>query len=104
MKKINFKTDLKFKFPIVVLSILILIGILSYQFTSTNFYIISTIIGVLLLATVVLSVVGLMKSIKRLRGPRTKKRMFILFFAGFLICVLLYLIVDNIVSAIQYLT
>lgn len=103
MKKVNFKTDLKFKVPIVILALLIFIGILSFQFTSSNFYIISTIIGILTLLAVIISVIGLYKSIKTLKGPRTKKRMFFLFFSGFLICVLLYLIVDNIMDAITYL-
>ena len=103
MKKVNFKTDLKFKLPIVFLALLIFIGILSYQFTSSNFYIISSIIGFLTLIAIIISVIGLYKSIKTLKGPRTKKRMFFLFFSGFLICVLLYLIVDNIIDAIKYL-
>lgn len=104
MKKINFKTDLKLKLPIVIIAILIFIGILSYQFTDKNFYLISTIIGVLILFAIILSIIGLLRSIKKLKGSKTKRRMFRLFAGGFLICVLLYLIIDNIVNAIKYLT
>lgn len=104
MKKINFKTDFKVKLPIVIIAILVFIGILSYQFTDKNFYLISTIIGVLILFAIILSIIGLLRSIKKLKGPKTKRRMFSLFAGGFLICVLLYLIIDNIINAIKYLT
>lgn len=104
MKKFNFKTDLKFKLPIVVIAILIFIGILSYQFTNANFYIISSIIGVLTLIAVILSVIGLFKSIKTLRKPKSKKRIVSLIVVGILICLLLYLIVENIMNAISFLT
>jgi len=104
MKKINFKTDFKVKLPIVIIAILVFIGILSYQFTDKNFYLISTIIGVLILFAIILSIIGLLRSIKKLKGSKTKRRMFRLFAGGFLICVLLYLIIDNIVNAIKYLT
>ena len=104
MKKINFKTDFKVKLPIVIIAILVFIGILSYQFTDKNFYLISTIIGVLILFAIILSIIGLLRSIKKLKGSKTKRRMFSLFAGDFLICVLLYLIIDNIVNAIKYLT
>ena len=104
MKKINFKTDFKVKLPIVIIAILVFIGILSYQFTDKNFYLISTIIGVLILFAIILSIIGLLRSIKKLKGSKTKRRMFRLFAGGFLICVLLYLIIDNIINAIKYLT
>lgn len=103
MKKILFKTDLKFKLPLVLITILIFIGILSYQFTNENFYIISTIIGILTLIAVIISVIGLYKSIKRINKPRNTKKIVLFMFVGILICLLLYLIVANIVDAIQYL-
>ena len=37
MKKIKFNTDFKIQLSIVILSLFILIGILSYQFSSSNF-------------------------------------------------------------------
>ena len=58
----------------------------------------------LILFAIILSIIGLLRSIKKLKGPKTKRRMFSLFAGGFLICVLLYLIIDNIVNAIKYLT
>lgn len=104
MKKFTLKTDLKLKLPIVLIALLIFIGILSYQFTNSNFYIISTIIGVLSLIAVILSIIGLMKSIKNLKRPKSKKAVISLVGLGALICLLLYLIVANIVDAIKYLT
>lgn len=104
MKKFTLKTDLKLKLPIVVIALLIFIGILSYQFTNSNFYIISTTIGVLSLIAVILSILGLMKSIKNLKRPKSKKTVFTLIALGALVCALLYLIVANIIDAIKYLT
>ena len=67
MKKIKFKTDFKIKLSIITLTLIILAGILSYQFNDSNFYIISTIIGVLIMIIMVFSLIGLIRSIKKLR-------------------------------------
>lgn len=103
MKKNLFKTDLKFKLPIVLIAILVFIGILSYQFTNDNFYIISSIIGVLTLFAIIISIIGLVKSIQKIKKPKNTKRIILYMFIGVLICLLLYLIVANILDAIQYL-
>ncbi|PQJ78290.1 hypothetical protein [Polaribacter porphyrae] len=104
MKKLNLKTDVKYKMIIVVISLLIFISILSYQFTDSNFYIISTIIGILSIIAIIISVTGLIKSIKNFNHPRSKRRFFLYFIVGFLVCALLYFIIANIVDALEYLT
>ena len=78
MKKFKINTDLKVKLSIILISLLILIGILSYQFTDQNFYIISTIIGILILITFILSIIGFIRSIKNFKRPKTKRRIFFL--------------------------
>ena len=104
MKKLNLKTDIKFKMTIVVISLLIFISILSYQFTSANFFIISTIIGILSIIAIIISIIGFLKSIKKLKNRKSKKRIFSLILIGFLVCALLYFIIANIIDAIEYLT
>ena len=103
MKKLKFKTDFKFKFTIVVISLLMFIGVLSYQFTGKNFYIISTVIGVLSLIAIIISVVGLLKSIKKLKKPKSKKRIFTLIVISITVCLFLYIIIANLIDAFKYI-
>ena len=65
MKKFKINTDFKIKLPIITLSLFTLIGILSYQFNNSNFYIISTIIGFLTMILALFSLIGLYNSIKK---------------------------------------
>lgn len=104
MKKFKLKTDVKFKLTIVVISILIFMGILSYQFTSSNFYIISGIIGVLLLIAIIISIIGFVKSVKEFKKPRSVKRMIYKVIVAITLCILFYLIIANTINAIQYIT
>jgi len=101
MKKIKFNTDFKIQLSIVILSLFILIGILSYQFSSSNFYIISTIIGFLTIALALFCIKGLYNSIKNIRKKITKKRIFYTIVTALSICVILYMIVENIIDAIK---
>jgi len=101
MKKLNFKTEFKFKLTIVSLSILMLIGVLSYQFTNENFYLISTIIGFLSLIVLVLSVIGFLKSIKKLKKTKSKKKITPLVLISFVACLFLYIIIENLIDAIK---
>ena len=104
MRKFKFKTDFKYKLTIVAISLLIFIGILSYQFTSANFYIISSIIGILTLIAVIVSVLGFLKYIKELEKPVASKRLLLNIVISAFIAFLIYLILVNIFDAIQYLT
>lgn len=101
MKKLNFKTEFKFKLTIVVLSILMLIGVLSYQFTNENFYIISTIIGFLSLIVIVISIIGFIKSIKKLKKTNKKIKITSLVLISLIACLLLYIITENLFDAIK---
>tara|TARA_B100000795_G_scaffold213022_1_gene166677 strand:+ start:4419 stop:4733 length:315 start_codon:yes stop_codon:yes gene_type:complete len=101
MKKIKFNTDFKIQFSIIVLSLFILIGILSYQFSSSNFYIISTVIGFLTIAVALLCFRGLINSIKKTKKTVTAKRIFYSVVAALTACVILYIIVENIIDAIK---
>lgn len=101
MKKL--RTDAKLKLTIVIISILIFVGILSYQFTNQNFYIISSIIGVLTLVAVIISVIGFFKYIKELKKPAASKRMLLNVTISLFVCFLIFLIFKNIINAIKYL-
>ena len=101
MKKLNFKTEFKFKLTIVVLSILMLIGVLSYQFTNENFYIISTIIGILSLIVIVLSIIGFIKSIKKFKKTKSKKKITSLVLISLIACLFLYIITENLFKALK---
>lgn len=101
MKKLNFKTEFKFKLTIVVLSILMLIGVLSYQFTNENFYIISTIIGFLSLIVIVLSIIGFLKSIKKFKKTESKKKITSLVIISLIACLFLYIITENLIEALK---
>tara|TARA_B110000902_G_C14244711_1_gene563834 strand:+ start:1022 stop:1336 length:315 start_codon:yes stop_codon:yes gene_type:complete len=101
MKKFKFNTDFKIQLSIIILSLFILIGILSYQFSSSNFYIISTIIGFLTTALAILCIKGLYNSIKKTRKVITTKRIFYTTITALSICVILYMIVENIIEAIK---
>lgn len=104
MKKLNLKTDFKFKFTIVVISLLLFIGVLSYQFTGKNFYIISTIIGVLSIAAIIFSLVGFLKALKNLKQPKSKKRIISLLVISFIVCLFLYIIIANLMDAAKLIT
>lgn len=104
MKKIKFKTDFKFKLSIVALSLLMFLGVLSYQFTDKNFYIISTIIGILSLIVIILSVIGFFRSLKYLRESKSKKRIMAILVTSFVGCFFLYIIISNLMAAIKFLT
>ena len=103
MKKISFKTEFKFKLTIVVLSLLMLIGVLSYQFTNENFYIISTFIGILSLIAIIFSIIGFLKSIKKLKKPKSKKRITSLLVISIVASLFLYIIVANLVDAVKFI-
>ena len=104
MKRLNFKTDIKFKFSIVIISLLMLILILSSQFTDKNFYIITTIIGALSLIAIIISVIGLLRSIKNLKQPTSKRRITSIIVIAFVTCLFFYLIVANIIEAVKHVT
>ncbi|SDR91401.1 hypothetical protein SAMN05216503_1374 [Polaribacter sp. KT25b] len=101
MKKIRFDKDFKIKLPIIVLSIFIFIGILSYQITTSNFYIISTIIGFLTIIIAVFSIIGLYNAIKKIRNPTTVKKVFYVLIMAIFICTILYIIVENIMAVMK---
>ncbi len=101
MKKFKINTDFKIKLPIIILSLFIFIGILSYQFNSSNFYIISTIIGFLTIVVALFSVVGLYKAIKKMKTPSTFKRVVSVLILAIFVCTILYIIVENIMGAIK---
>ena len=101
MKKLNFKTEFKFKLTIVSLSILMFIGVLSYQFTNENFYIVSTIIGFLSIIVIVLSIIGFIRSIKKLKKTKSKKKITPLVLISLIACLLLYIITENLFEAIK---
>ena len=104
MKRLNFKTDIKFKFSIVIISLLMLILILSSQFTDKNFYIITTIIGALSLIAIIISVIGLLRSIKNLKQPTSKRRITSIIVIAFVTCLFFYLIVANIIEVLKHVT
>ena len=104
MKKFKFKTDLKFKLTIVVLSLLMLIGVLSYSFTKENFYITSTIIGGFSIITVIISIIGFIKSLKVLKETKSRKKLIYLIVRIIIICSFLYLVTVNLIDAINYIT
>jgi hypothetical protein len=101
MKKLKFNKDFKIKLPIIVLSLFIFIGILSYQFNPSNFYIISTIIGFLTIIVAVFSIIGLINTIKKIRNPTTTKKVFYVIVIAIFICTILYIIVENIMAAMK---
>jgi amino acid transporter len=101
MRKLKFTTDFKIKLPIIIISLFIFIGILSYQFTSSNFYIISTIISFLTIIVAVFSIIGLFNAIKKIRNPTTVKRVFFVLLMAMFICTILYIIVENIMAAMK---
>lgn len=103
MKKINFKTEFKFKLTIVVLSLLMCIGVLSYQFTNENFYLISTFIGVLSLIVIIISIIGFLKSIKKLNKTKSKKRITYLVVISIVASLFLYVIVANLFEAVKFI-
>lgn len=101
MKKLNFKTEFKFKLTIVTLSILMFIGVLSYQFTDENFFIVSTVIGVLSIIVIVLSIIGFIQSIKKYKKTKTKKKITPLVLISLIACILLYIIIENLFDALK---
>jgi protein-S-isoprenylcysteine O-methyltransferase Ste14 len=101
MKKFKINTDFKIQLSIIVLSLFILIGILSYQFSNSNFHIISTIIGFLIIAVAIFSFTGLYNSIKNIRKPITIKKMYHIIVTALAACLILYIIVENIINAIK---
>lgn len=101
MKKFKINTDFKIKLPIIILSLFIFIGILSYQFNSSNFYIISTIISFLTIIVALFSVVGLYKAVKKMKKPSTFKRVLSVLILAIFVCTILYIIVENIIGAIK---
>lgn len=101
MRKIKFNTDFKIKLPIIILSLFIFIGILSYQFNSSNFYIISSIISFLTIIVAVFSVIGLINAMKKIRNPTTTKRVLSVILLAIFICTILYIIVENIMEALK---
>ncbi len=101
MRKFKINTDFKIKLPIIILTLFILIGILSYQFSSSNFFIISTIISFLIIIVALFSMAGLYNSIKNIRKPITTKRVISVIFMAIFGCILLYIIVENIFDAIK---
>ena len=102
MKKFKFKTDFKFKLSIVALSLLMFIGVLSYQFTDKNFYIISTVIGFLSIVVVILSIIGFLKSLKSLKQSKSKKRVIAIFVTSIVGCFFLYIIITNLIKALKF--
>ncbi len=104
MKKLKFKTDLKFKLTLVVLSLLMFIGVLSYQFTDENFNIISKIIGVFSLITIAISIIGFIKSLKVLKKTKSRKKLIYLLVRIIIICLFLYLVLTNLYDAINSIT
>lgn len=100
MKKLKFKKDFKYKFTIVILSLLMFIGVLSSHFTDKNFYIISSLIGCFSLIAIVISVIGLFKSLKKLKS---KTRFFSIIMISLTACLLLYIITANIIEAIKFI-
>ncbi|KOY52801.1 hypothetical protein [Polaribacter dokdonensis] len=104
MKRLNFKTDIKFKFSIVIISLLMLILVLSSQFTDKNFYIVTTVIGVLSLIAIIISVIGLLRSIKNLKQPTSKRRIASIIVIAFVTCLFFYLIVANIIEVLKHVT
>lgn len=104
MKKIKFKTDFKYKLTIVSVSLLLLVSIVSFNYTKDNFFIVSTIIGLLSFIIIVIATIGLVKSIKKLRKPITKKSVFLMIVMGCIIGLFVYLIVANTVQAVEALT
>ena len=104
MKKIRFKTDFKYKLTIVSISLLLLVSIVSFNYTKDNFYIVSAIIGLLSFIIIVLSTIGLIKSIKKLRKPISKKSVFLMIVMGSIIGLFVYLIVANTIQAIESLS
>lgn len=101
MKKLNLKTDIKFKFTIVIISLLLLILVLSSQFTDKNSYLITTIIGVLSLIAIIISVIGLLRSIKNLKQPLSKRKITSIIIIAFVTCAYFYLIITNIIDVIK---
>lgn len=101
MRKFKINTDFKINIPIIILSLFILIGILSFQFSSSNFYIISSIISFLTIIVGLYSLAGLYNSIKKIRKPFTFKRAIYVIGMAIFSCVLLYIIVENIFDAIK---
>ena len=101
MRKFKINTDFKIKLPIIILSLFILIGILSYQFSSSNFFIISTIISFLIIIVAILSMAGLYNSIKNIRKPITTNRAISVIFMAIFGCILLYIIVENTFDAVK---
>jgi hypothetical protein len=104
MKRLNFKTDIKFKFSIVIISLLMLILVISSQFTDKNFYIVTTVIGVLSLIAIIISVIGLLRSIKNLKQPTSKRRITSIIVIAFVTCLFFYLIVANIIEVLKHVT
>lgn len=103
MKKIKFKKDFKYKFTIVILSLFMLIGVLSNQFTDKNFYIISTCIGILSLIAIIISTIGLLKSLKKLQKPRSKKTILSMIVISLTSCLFLYIITANLINALKFI-
>ena len=101
MRKFKINTDFKIKLPIIILSLFIFIGILSYQFNSSNFYIISTIISFLTMLVAIFSIIGLYKAIKKMKNPTTFKRVLSIIVLAIFVCTILYIIVENIMEAIN---
>jgi amino acid transporter len=101
MRKFKINKDFKIKLPIIILSLFIFIGILSYQFNTSNFYIISTIIGFLTMIVAIFSMIGLYNAIKKAKNPSTFKRVLYVLMMAIFVCTILYIIVENIMEAIK---
>lgn len=104
MKKIKFKSDFKYKFTIVSISLLLLISIFSFNYTKDNFFVLTTIVGLLSFIIILLSAIGLYKSIKKLRQPTSKKRIALLLIIAAIVSIFTYLIVANTIDAFKNLT
>ena len=103
MRKLKFKKDFKFKMTIVVISLLIFIGLLSSHFTESNFYFISTIIGFLSLIAIIVAAIGFLKALKKFKKPYSTKSIVPILLTSLLMCLLLYLIIENIMDAIKHI-
>jgi hypothetical protein len=101
MRRFKINTDFKIKLPIIIFSLFILIGILSYQFSSSNFITISTVISFLIIIVALLSMAGLYNTIKKIRKPITTKRAASVILMAIFGCILLYIIVENTFDAVK---
>ncbi|WP_397446334.1 hypothetical protein [Polaribacter sp. R77954] len=103
MKKFKFNKDFKYKFTLAAISLLVLISVLSYQFTNENFYIISSFIGFLSLIAIIISISGFIRSLKKLNKPKSKERILSFIVISITACLLLYIIIENLIKAIKFI-